>query len=89
MHTKDNPADDATRWAPGAFSSDNRWFIGPLFVREAEDRWPIQEISKTNQLELVKFVELMQVICNIREPIELPSHLPNYNRFSSCRVCLD
>ena len=81
--TKDNPADDATRWAPDALSSDSRWFIGPPFVREAEDLWPIEETFKTNQLELEKCVELRQVICNISEPIELPPHLPDYNRFSS------
>ena len=38
--TKDNPADDGTRWAPNALDNNSRWFIGPPFLKKIEKYWP-------------------------------------------------
>ncbi|XP_058809946.1 uncharacterized protein LOC131675118 [Phymastichus coffea] len=38
--TKLNPADDATRQSNKPMLSEDRWFIGPEFLRERPESWP-------------------------------------------------
>ncbi|XP_055550574.1 uncharacterized protein LOC129733051 [Wyeomyia smithii] len=39
--TKENVADDATKWGKGpCLSSNNRWFQGPSFLHQTEKQWP-------------------------------------------------
>ena len=36
--SKDNPADDATRFVPEAIKNDSRWFRGPHFLKLNESQ---------------------------------------------------
>ncbi|XP_055603913.1 uncharacterized protein LOC129752144 [Uranotaenia lowii] len=39
--SKQNVADDATKWGNGPnFSPNNRWFTGPDFLNQSEENWP-------------------------------------------------
>ncbi|XP_058449233.1 uncharacterized protein LOC131429200 [Malaya genurostris] len=41
--TKQNVADDGTKWEKlPDFTSNNRWFVGPAFLRRPEAEWPKQ-----------------------------------------------
>ena len=40
VSTKENPADDGTRFTPGALSRSSRWCLGPKFLRSNETLWP-------------------------------------------------
>ncbi|XP_055600236.1 uncharacterized protein LOC129749323 [Uranotaenia lowii] len=59
--SKLNVADEATKWSTGPdLSSEGRWFNGPSFLYEPEDRWPFHqnECFETGE-------ELRQVKCNV------------------------
>lgn len=44
--TRENPADDATRFAAGSLSEKSRWLVGPDFLRRDESEWPDQSNLK-------------------------------------------
>lgn len=51
--TKQNPADDATKWGNGpCFDPRNRWFCGPSFLFQPEAEWPTntKAVSTNNEL---------------------------------------
>ncbi|XP_062700521.1 uncharacterized protein LOC134284941 isoform X2 [Aedes albopictus] len=52
--TKLNVADDGTKWKGSPdFSASSRWFHGPEFLREPEEKWPISpQPVKTTVTEL-------------------------------------
>ncbi|XP_055588266.1 uncharacterized protein LOC129740589 [Uranotaenia lowii] len=44
VSTKNNAADDLTKWGKGTeMSSESRWFKGPEFLYQPEDKWPEQD----------------------------------------------
>lgn len=43
--TKENPADDATRGTPNEFDNNARWFRGPAFLYEDEEKWPARQFK--------------------------------------------
>ncbi|XP_055588978.1 uncharacterized protein LOC129741278 [Uranotaenia lowii] len=50
--SKLNVADEATKWTTGPdLSSTSRWFNGPSFLYEPEDRWPTQQAECTGTKE--------------------------------------
>ena len=38
--SKENPADDATRYVPDSVQPNSRWFLGPSFLKKNESHWP-------------------------------------------------
>lgn len=44
-----NPADDATRFSSEALESDARWFVGPDFLHQPEDQWPVERLLRGNE----------------------------------------
>ncbi|XP_053691482.1 uncharacterized protein LOC128739998 [Sabethes cyaneus] len=52
ISTKDNVADDATRWGKGPnVTINNRWFNGPEFLYLDEANWPQPTLKATNTEE--------------------------------------
>ncbi|XP_058467435.1 uncharacterized protein LOC131440300 [Malaya genurostris] len=50
--SKDNVADDATKWGKGShLSPDSRWFWGPSFLYLSEDQWPTNQRTFTETTE--------------------------------------
>lgn len=48
--TKDNVADDATKWTvPPSADSKSRWFVGPRFLTQPESEWPTQKPSASTK----------------------------------------
>ncbi|XP_055640368.1 uncharacterized protein LOC129777849 isoform X1 [Toxorhynchites rutilus septentrionalis] len=53
--TKENVADEATKWkADIDFSPENRWFKGPKFLHESEEKWPVNNKCQTTTNEEIK-----------------------------------
>ncbi|XP_053699046.1 uncharacterized protein LOC128746016 [Sabethes cyaneus] len=52
--TKQNAADDGTKWARNPdLSADSRWFRGPKFLRQEKQQWPVTpNFGKTTDEEL-------------------------------------
>ncbi|XP_062716224.1 uncharacterized protein LOC134291885 [Aedes albopictus] len=67
--TKDNVADDATKWGTGPdIRSESRWFQGPPFLKQPEAFWPreAEQINPTEE-ELIK----EHMPCNLHNETEL------------------
>ncbi|XP_049886650.1 uncharacterized protein LOC126381173 [Pectinophora gossypiella] len=70
-----NVADDATR--PNyEVRADQRWFIGPAFLREEEERWPSERTEEENDNGQD------EIVC-ATDNSEGPAYLPDISRFSS------
>lgn len=41
VDSKNNPADDASRYVPSALDNDSRWFNGPYFLYLPQESWPL------------------------------------------------
>lgn len=80
--TTENPADDATRWSPGAWSNQSRWFIGPSFLRESEKHWPMESNITLNE-NLENHKEMKKQINVLINGPELVTYLPDYRHFST------
>lgn len=70
ISTKTNVADDATKWQSlPNLSSRGRWFRGPPFLWEPQDRWPVvQRCPGTTTLELRAHVQhhtIHEVVINV------------------------
>ncbi|XP_062703709.1 uncharacterized protein LOC134286152 [Aedes albopictus] len=73
--SKQNVADDATKWGVGpSFSSSSRWFTGPDFLYLSENEWPNQPTKEVATKE-----ELRVMFHHHRE---MPQALINVDRFS-------
>ena len=50
--SRENPADDATRFVPSALKNNSRWLLGPEFLQSDETKWPrqisIKDYNHTN-----------------------------------------
>ncbi|XP_026328071.1 uncharacterized protein LOC113236280, partial [Hyposmocoma kahamanoa] len=73
--TADNVADDATRISTDMKTSRDRWFIGPAFLYESEDKWP------TEREESVATED--EVVVSYANEKGSFDHLPDISRFSS------
>ncbi|XP_049300541.1 uncharacterized protein LOC125774305 [Anopheles funestus] len=81
LSTKVNVADDGTKWQgdPGLTSS-SRWFRGPEFLWEAEEKWPINKDNPGESTEEIrKSVLHLSVIRNA---------VVNFSRFSRWKKLL-
>ncbi|XP_062703842.1 uncharacterized protein LOC134286270 [Aedes albopictus] len=57
--TKHNVADEATKWGKGpTFHPDSRWFTGPDFLFQPEDKWPQQQIPVADTEEELRVVHV-------------------------------
>ena len=83
VSSRENPADDATKWSSDVLQNNSRWFIGPSFLRKNENEWPIQ--NKKDKPADVDCDEVRKnVICNITTSSgSLSVILPDHTRFSS------
>ncbi|XP_053976366.1 uncharacterized protein LOC128875067 [Hylaeus volcanicus] len=41
--SKLNPADDATKWKNRSLHKNDRWFVGPEFLRGSDSSWPVEK----------------------------------------------
>ena len=62
--TTEDPADDATRYAPNALENNSRWFLGPSFLRDSECKWP-KNIKFSNTDLRKRLSNECHVVCNI------------------------
>lgn len=60
--SKQNVADDATKWigAPD-FSDTSRWFSGPQFLKENADDWPVEKDSQTIEEDQEELRQVLHV----------------------------
>ncbi|XP_055587983.1 uncharacterized protein LOC129740353 [Uranotaenia lowii] len=73
--TKQNPADEATKWGTGpSVNSNSIWFTGPKFLLETEDKWPVRKSTSTTDEELRA--------CHVQYEILLPESQLEIGRFS-------
>lgn len=80
LPSKLNVADDLTKWSKSPiFDTSSRWFNGPSFLRESEDKWPV---LKGNNLE--ETLEEMKVVHTHNEIVVSPlfdsTRFSNWNR---------
>ena len=82
VSTKDNPADDGTRYASDALNNDSRWFLGPEFLKKNEIQWPKTEFVNIIEKERVFNLEIKDVLsCNVKfDPIIDFSRFSKLNR---------
>lgn len=78
--SKLNVADDLTKWPKNhLFEKSSRWFTGPSFLSESEDKWPVR-----SDTELQETSEEMKVIYAHNELIVSPlfdsKRFSNWNR---------
>lgn len=75
--TKENVADDATKWKDlEFFDFQARWFQGPPFLKTEEVNWPAMKLHTENlDKSTLEFVGVLRTIDN--------SHLPDVCRFSN------
>ncbi|XP_065079785.1 uncharacterized protein LOC135702687 [Ochlerotatus camptorhynchus] len=61
--TKDNPADDLTKWGKGTeIKSGSRWFHGPDFLYHGVEEWPKQKRPKVEVAEELRASVLLHHI---------------------------
>ena len=60
--TKENPADDTTRYTPSALLKNSRWFLGPSFFRGCESEWPKQMVKDIYDDDKSEFIKNKNII---------------------------
>lgn len=75
--TKENPADDATRFAAGCLSEKSRWFQGPPFLRKNESGWLDQRVLQNRLREDCSELQPKVFCMNV-----VQDSLINFSRFS-------
>ena len=85
ISTKDNPADDGTRYAPNALDKGSRWLLGPTFLRTPESEWPDANLNMHSVNEAVDTSEVKKVVAHIynEKPIIDFANFSSYNRLLS------
>ena len=73
--SRENPADNATRFVPDAISNNSRWFYGPNFLKLAESHWPKQDANYMNTTS-VEEVESHEI--NERDTVFLVDKASNF-----------
>ncbi|XP_076389575.1 uncharacterized protein LOC143264787 [Megachile rotundata] len=53
-----NPADDATRWSDAVLHANQRWFVGPDFLKQDERSWPVEKSLSDKEKETIDGMEL-------------------------------
>ncbi|CAK1597101.1 unnamed protein product [Parnassius mnemosyne] len=76
--TADNIADQATRISYTYKEESDKWFTGPPFLYEEEDRWPRRREEKAGDED----DEMEEVVAHQSDTRSAP-HLPDIERFSS------
>ncbi|XP_055590700.1 uncharacterized protein LOC129742784 [Uranotaenia lowii] len=78
--SKQNPADEATKWGSGPFFKvTSIWYSGPEFLRLSEDRWPVSKVVSTTEEELRA--------CYSHHDVPFFPPVIDYRRFSKwCRI---
>ena len=79
--TKDNPADDGTRYASDTLNNDSRWFTGPEFLKLNESEWPKTQFVNTIGIERVFAIEGKEALPG--PVINRPENLIDFTRFST------
>ena len=77
--TRENPADDATRFVPEALKKGSRWLNGPKFLMLEENQWPIEISNKTSQ-QPTEFLLNQNIIATV---VSSESSIIDFSRFSS------
>ena len=77
--TKENPADDGTRFTPDALNKDSRWVLGPTFLKLPECRWPSESLSH----KLDKGASELRETTHIVTYTTVEPALIDFSRFSS------
>ena len=57
-----NPADDATRWSGNVPDAQQRWFLGPSFLKEEENAWPLNKHLDEQERKTIDDMELRKAI---------------------------
>lgn len=83
-----NPADDATKLSPNAMLSGSRWFLGPPFLRESEESWPVERDTSnfnddSGELKSGKRENLFGQTFSLSHLNDRSCLLPDSSRFSS------
>ncbi|XP_062547153.1 uncharacterized protein LOC134212888 [Armigeres subalbatus] len=74
--SKQNVADDATKWGIGpSFNPNSRWYTGPNFLSLSENEWPEQPAKQSTKEEEVRVV--------FQHHRKMPQPLIDGNRFSN------
>uniref|UniRef100_A0AAG5D3P8 Integrase catalytic domain-containing protein n=1 Tax=Anopheles atroparvus TaxID=41427 RepID=A0AAG5D3P8_ANOAO len=80
--TNENVADEGTKWRKvPELKPTSRWFRGPSFLREAEDKWPGQLTDLGTTSEELRRNMLCHTVAKAESPI-------TFSRFSSWRMLL-
>lgn len=77
ISTKYNVADDATKKNRSTINSEDRWFKGPSFLHEAQEKWPKDKIISNKQIENQQQFEVHTISHVKFEPVI------KFERFSS------
>lgn len=81
--TKENPADDGTRFSPDALKAGIRWFLGPSSLYKPESQWPKENSREKFVNDNSEYVEKVETIAIV---IEKSEHIIDPSRFSSWNV---
>ncbi|XP_055609919.1 uncharacterized protein LOC129756897 [Uranotaenia lowii] len=70
--TKQNPADEATKWGVGPhFNDKSIWYSGPEFLAYPEDQWPVKKIVLPPTAELRPcFAHCEIILPELQIPVE-------------------
>ncbi|XP_062715284.1 uncharacterized protein LOC134291501 [Aedes albopictus] len=81
VSSKQNPADEATKWGVGPhFSKNSIWYEGPEFLRYPAHQWPQQKRTGIVSDEIRA--------CYAHRQLKIPEQLIEVDRFSSWRKML-
>ena len=88
--SRENPADDGTKWAPESLQNDSRWFLGPEFLRKEEICWPVDTFKDQGKIDNVECEKRVKIVCSLteRKLLQLSTVLPDQSRFSSWKRLL-
>ncbi|XP_055584735.1 uncharacterized protein LOC129737599 [Uranotaenia lowii] len=77
--TKQNPADEATKWGVGPhFNDKSIWYSGPDFLSYSEDQWPARKTASPATEELRPCYAHTEIF--LPEPQLEPERFSNWNR---------
>lgn len=72
--TRENPADDATRWTDRPLQQNDRWFAGPNFLHYQPDTWPREKnLNETEKQEIIEMEARKEFICTVTAKALQPS----------------